>query len=215
MSGQFRRDIMSDKPPAMPSSLVLVLGIYLILLNLALLCILIRIWPDVLPPTDVRVAMLPGGTLEFQLPVETRYMLIVAVAGALGSYIHLGTSFVDFVGNRRLALSWGWWYILRPFIGSTLALIMYCLVRGGLITGSTGAGDLSPFGFAAIAGMAGMFSKQATDKLKEVFDSLFVTKQPPDRGDKLVVRPDVPQHRPSQDGEPGVITPSLQPGVGG
>jgi hypothetical protein len=206
---------MNDKPSAMPGSLVLVLGLYLMLLNLALLCILIRVWPDVLPPKDVRMALLPGGMLEFQLPVETRYFLIVSVAGALGSYIHLGTSFVDFVGNRRLALSWGWWYILRPFIGSTLALILYCLVRGGLITGSTGAGDLSPFGFAAIAGMAGMFSKQATDKLKEVFESLFVTKEPPDRADKLVKQPDVPQHRPVQDEGHGVITPSLQAGVGG
>ena len=193
----------------------MVLGLYLLLLNLALLCILIRVWPDVLPPTDVRMALLPGGMLEFQLPVETRYFLIVSVAGALGSYIHLGTSFVDFVGNRRLALSWGWWYILRPFIGSTLALIIYCVLRGGLITGSTGARDLSPFGFAAIAGMAGMFSKQATDKLKEVFDNLFVTKEPPDRAHKLVVRPDVTLDQPSQDEGPGVITPSLQPGAGG
>jgi len=58
-------------------------------------------------------------------------------------------------------------------------------VRGGLIGGSTGADALSPYGVAAIAGLAGLFSKQATDKLREVFENLFRTEHPPNRTDKL------------------------------
>ncbi len=57
--------------------------------------------------------------------------------------------------------------------------------RGGLIGASTGAEALSPYGIAAIAGLAGLFAKQATDKLREVFETLFKTDHPPTRSDKL------------------------------
>lgn len=64
---------------------------------------------------------------------------------------------------------------LRPFIGSALALLVYFAARGGLISGNAGAKDLSPYGIGALAALAGMFSKQATDKLREVFENLFKT----------------------------------------
>ncbi len=72
---------------------------------------------------------------------------------------------------------------MRPFIGTALAVIVYFVVQGGLIAGTSGAGSLSPYGVAAIAGLAGMFSKQATDKLREVFENLFRTEN--HRADKL------------------------------
>ncbi len=66
-----------------------------------------------------------------------------------------------------------------------LPLILYFAVRGGLITGNAGAQNLSLYGVAAVAGSAGMFSKQATDKLREVFETLFKTTQPLERPDEL------------------------------
>ena len=181
---------MNNEPAVMPRGRVVGFGIYLVVLNLALLYILLKIWPGTTTLGDQdHVALLWGGMLDFPAPPETRYLLIVAVAGALGSYIHLATSFADYVGSRRLVSSWGWWYLLRPFIGMALAVIVYFVVRGGLITGNSGAGNLSPYGVAAIAGMAGMFSKQATDKLREVFENLFRTENPPERRDKLHDQP--------------------------
>ena len=97
--------------------------------------------------------------------------------GALGSYVHAATSFASYVGNRRLMLSWAWWYVLRPFIGMALALIFYFVVRGGLLSTGAAATDVSVFGVAAVAGLVGMFSKQATDKLRELFDNLFRTEK--------------------------------------
>jgi hypothetical protein len=47
------------------------------------------------------------------------------------------------------------------------------------------AGDLSPYGVAAVAGLAGLFSKQATDKLREVFETLFKTEKVTDRANPL------------------------------
>ena len=176
---------MSDEPAMMPRGRVMAFGIYLIVLNLLLVYVLVKIWPGTVPPApDDQVTFLWRG-LSFHLFVETRYLLIVAVAGALGSYIHLATSFADFLGNRRLFWSWGWWYVLRPFIGVALAIILYFVVRAGLISGTSDAKTLNAYGVAAIAGMAGMFSKQATDKLREVFENLFRTEKPAERADKL------------------------------
>jgi len=53
------------------------------------------------------------------------------------------------------------------------------------------AGDLSPYGITALAGLTGMFSKQATDKLREVFDDFFRT-QTLQRADALESPPKNP-----------------------
>jgi len=165
---------------------VMVFGGYLIVFNLLMLYLLVALWPKQLPlkSDPMAVKFLPG-TQEFQLGIETRFLLLVAVAGALGSYIHLATSFADYLGNRQFVRSWSWWYILRPFIGMALSVLVYFAARGGLIAGTSGADNLSPYGIAALAGLAGMFSKQATDKLREVFKNLFKTASSPPRGDSL------------------------------
>ena len=176
---------MNHEPALMPKGRVMAFGIYLVMLNLVLVYVLVKIWPGTTSQgAEAQSVQLWGGK-GFQVPPETRYLLIVILAGALGSYIHLATSFADYLGNRRLFRSWGWWYILRPFIGMALALIVYFAIRGGLIAGTSDAGHLNPYGVAAISGMAGMFSKQATDKLREVFENLFKTEVPPQRADKL------------------------------
>ena len=130
----------------------------------------------------------------FQPTLETRLILLVLLAGAIGSYVHAASSLVDYLGNRTLVNSWVWWYLLRPFIGMMLALIFYFGFRGGFITGGVNTGSegaanfINPFGIAAMAGLVGMFSKVATDKLSEVFLTLFrpATGQgDAKRGDKL------------------------------
>jgi hypothetical protein len=116
----------------------------------------------------------------FQPSLDVRLILLVICAGALGSFIHAGTSFVDYVGNRAFVRTWLWWYLLRPFIGAVLALLIYFVIRGGFVTGTalpseaaTAASFINPFGIAAMAGLSGLFAKQATDKLNEVFATLF------------------------------------------
>jgi hypothetical protein len=41
--------------------------------------------------------------------------------------------------------------------------------------------DISLFGVAGISGLVGMFSKQATDKLRETFDNFFLTEKAGER----------------------------------
>lgn len=104
---------------------------------------------------------------------DERLILLVIIAGILGSFVHGATSLADYIGNDNFNKNWTWFYLLRPAIGMALALVFYFVVRGGFLTTSGGAKDINPYGIAALAGLVGMFSKQATDKLSEVFGTLF------------------------------------------
>lgn len=161
--------------------------------------------------------------VKFQPTLEVRLLLLVLLAGAIGSYIHASSSFVDYLGNRTLISSWVWWYLLRPFIGMMLALLFYFVFRGGFITagvnqgGEAAASFINPFGIAALAGLVGMFSKVAADKLNEVFLTLFAPKAgqgDAKRGDKLiasiapVVSAIAPNVGPATGGTPVTITGS-------
>ena len=145
-------------------------AVYIVALNLSLIALLIRVWP---------VALTTAGAAVWS--PEGRFLIIAAAAGALGSYIHLATSFVDYAGKRTLLQSWGWWYFLRPSIGAALALVVYFVLRAGLISGSGEAAtaNLNPYGVASVSALAGMFSKQATEKLREVFENICATKPQP------------------------------------
>jgi len=131
-------------------------------------------------------------------------LLLVLIAGALGSFLHSARSFADFVGNKRIGASWAWWYYLHPFMGAILALIFYLAVRAGFFVvtggGNIKAADLSAFGVGAVATLVGMFSNQATQKLADVFDTLFK----PSSGKELKD----PLEQPSQASATSGTTPS-------
>jgi len=154
------------------------LGAGLLLLGGSLIGALLLIWPAVEPGARGGAATILGRGVSPGVAL----ILLVIVASALGSYVHVATSFADFVGNRRLMASWVWWYVLRALIGIALALVFYFALRAGLFS-TQGDAVVNPFGVAAIAGLVGMFSKQATDKLDEVFKVMFRTL--PGRGDDL------------------------------
>jgi len=63
-------------------------------------------------------------------------------------------------------------YVLLPFVGSTLGLVFYFVIRGGFFSPEATIEQTSPFGFAALSGLVGMFSEQAVLKLKEVAETL-------------------------------------------
>ncbi len=167
------------------------LGIFHLVIAVLLTLFIYMLWPDA-TPVDGKLVFEPSWSFfGAQIPIndEARLILLVLLCGALGSYIHSATSFVDFTGNNALKKSWLWWYIMRPFIGGTLALIFYFLIRGGFLSTGSDASNISIFGITALAGLVGMFHKKATDKLKEVFDSLFRSKEGSGdeaRNDKLV-----------------------------
>ncbi|MEU4295683.1 hypothetical protein AB0E63_46350 [Kribbella sp. NPDC026596] len=151
------------------------LGLGLLVVVIASVLVLIGMWPLVSEDSSQAGEWRLFGLGPWAMSRETALLVLVILVSALGSFVHAATSFATYVGNRRLYSSWFWWYVLRTAIGAALALIVYFAIRGGLVTGNATSDDLNPYGIAAIAGMTGLFSKQATDKLKEVFSTLFAT----------------------------------------
>jgi hypothetical protein len=160
------------------------MGVYLAVLPALIIYLLVAAWMPV--PNNAGTRSVTWFWWEsITVGVDAWLFLIVLLAGGLGGYVHTATSFADYVGNRKLTRSWLWWLLLRAPIGIVLALIFYLVLRGGLLTAIDDGKTLNPYGFAAIAAMVGMFSKQATDKLRELFDTLFKTDSDAGRGDKL------------------------------
>jgi hypothetical protein len=180
--GNGARVNVDERPSAFQ---VRALGIGLVLLAIGLAYLVACVWPasfgpDTAGSKPVTIAFI-GTTGTLATTADVQLLMLVMVAGALGSFLHTATSFADFVGNEKLARSWLWWYLLKPFVGMGLAVIFYLVIRGGFLSAGTEAGKVNIYGIAALAGLTGMFSKQATDKLGEVFTTLFQTK--PGEGD--------------------------------
>jgi hypothetical protein len=161
-----------------PVGIVLITA-YLILASIILLYGLVQFWPPPAPATGSAPASSPVAFLFWTLSVsdEVRLIFIVAMAGALGSLVHALRSLYWYVGNRELVFSWLAMYILLPFVGSTLGLVFYFVIRGGFFSPSATIEQTSPFGFAALAGLVGMFTEQAVLKLKQVAETLLAEPQ--------------------------------------
>jgi len=73
------------------------------------------------------------------------------------------------------------WYIGRPVMGMLLGLVFYFVIKGGLwalvpVDGDPGD-TLNLYGLAGIGSLVGLFSKDAIEKLREVFHTLFSTER--------------------------------------
>jgi len=161
---------------------VLVLEAYFVSLGIVAAFVLWRIWPtaDGIAPVSFL-----GDRVAVSTDPDARLILIAALSALLGSFVHSATSFATYLGNYKLLRAWVGWYVLRPVIGMALGLVFYFLLRAGLVIVTTeSAAAVNEFGVAAVSALAGMFSKQAADKLEEVFDGM-VAAQKDGRADKL------------------------------
>jgi hypothetical protein len=166
MPEQLDAPVRVSAPSALPATTMqlAVAGGYLAVLAFALFGILGSLW-------DAGADGMYTLAFGVKASENVRLLLIAGVCGALGSFIHAATSFAGYVGNQRVVSSWLCWYYFRPMIGGALAIVLYFVSRAGFV----GGGEVNEYGVAAISGMTGMFSKQATDKLDEVFTTMFKT----------------------------------------
>ncbi len=179
-----RKEAVKDKRAGVGASLVPPVGIvlitaYLILASILLLYGLVQFWPSPIPTEGSAPASSPANFLFWTLTVsdEVRLIFIVAMAGALGSLVHALRSLYWYVGNRELVFSWLAMYVLLPFVGSTLGLVFYFIIRGGFFSPEATIEQTSPFGFAGLSALVGMFSEQAVLKLKEVAETVLAKPQ--------------------------------------
>lgn len=186
-----------------PTNRINMFGKSFLALSVLLFYLLITTWPVLdadacKPALDVcKKAFRPINLFGFTFSwsPDRQMLFTVMMAGAIGSLTHTLKSFGDYVGNRQLSENWIWFLLLRIPIGIALAVLFYCIIRGGLLLPTLpGQGSidlhaqttqLNPYGIAAFAALAGMFSKQATDKLAAIFDALFAMKDPVKRDGAL------------------------------
>jgi hypothetical protein len=155
-------------------------GAAFIAFGLAFFSALVSLWPVVEPTSQATkkfAVTLGWGAYTAHVDKSTGLLLLALLMGAIGGYVHAATSFVSYIGNRQFKASWGWWYALRALIGAALALLAYVALRGGFLTGNstTTTANIDAYGVATVSGLVGLFSKQATDKLEEVFNTAFRT----------------------------------------
>ena len=117
-----------------------------------------------------------GG--ELSLSADVVFFVVVAAAGALGAMVHTVRSLTWYVGNRKLRWSWMPHYALRPFLGGSLATLFYLVIRAGFFSPTAGSEQVSPYGFAALAALVGLFSDQALEKLREISNSVLTEVKP-------------------------------------
>jgi hypothetical protein len=133
---------------------------------------------------------------------EGSILTMVVLLGALGGSLHLVSSLFKFVGNRQFKRSWVLYYLAMPLTGAGLAPIIYLLLRVGIITpsGGTAVGsnlaNLNLMFIYAFALLTGMFSRAATDKLGEVFNTIFKTSAAPSKDALGAKKP--PEGRPAR-----------------
>ena len=175
---------------------ILALALTGALLGVLLLATLIAIFPAAIGATTAggRVAPVPllFGLLHADLGPDTALLLLVVLSSAAGSFVHVATSFANYAGRNRLETSWLAWYALRGIIGAALAIVFYFVLRAGFFSGDATNASVNAYGIAAVAGFVGLFSRQATDKLRELFDTLFKTDSTEEEVDPVihVVSPD-------------------------
>jgi hypothetical protein len=173
---------IGKSPVGLPG--IILIAFYHILLSLFLLFGLVTFLSATAEGSDLKI-------LNFVFTKEANLVIVVALSGALGGLVYSLRSFYKYVGNRKLIWSWFAMYILLPFVGTCMGLVFYLVIRAGFFSPEANVDQTSPFGFAALAALVGLFSEQAILKLKDVSETVFT---------KGEVRKDDIASRPESDG---------------
>lgn len=98
---------------------------------------------------------------------------LCAITGAIGATIHSMTSFAIFAGKRKLAYEWMWWIYLRIPIGILLSMLVFLAMVSNIFGDFDSSKTESIFFVTLACGLAGLFSKQVTQKLNDILNIVF------------------------------------------
>lgn len=105
-------------------------------------------------------------------------LAVASLAGGTGSMVATLLGYLKHASDRRdFRLSYAPWYLARPLLGVLLAVVFYFLLKGGLLVlgEARTSTEMNIFGLAGLASLVGMFSKNAVEKLRDVFATLFAS----------------------------------------
>lgn len=199
-------------PTAYPSDLTIKVGMWLLaftgFLIFGLFFILDSIiWPDWLVGYAMKAPDLTNAAATM-------------VGAGIGSSLATILAFLEHASEKKdFAVAYVPWYIARPLMGMMLGLIFYFLLREGLlavITNNSTPANLSVTGMTGVGALVGLFSKEAIEKLRELFSMVFNTRKdveqslierlPPDLKEKVHpflsrTRPPIVSHANRSDSE--------------
>jgi len=99
------------------------------------------------------------------LPRESHLALIVIFMGLLGGvandlyWLSRESASGELEARRFIA------YFIHPWLAATVALIFYCVLRGGLISGPGSGKEVNAYGIAGVSGAVGIFAERVLSKL--------------------------------------------------
>lgn len=129
----------------------------------------------------------PGANIKGISQIQE--LLVIMFAAGVGSSV---TNILGFLSHASVQKdfdpAYTPWYIARPVLAMLLGLIFYFVIKGGLIVltaGNTtsGVNELNLWTLSAIGALVGLFSQNAFEKLRKLFDTLFITEA--DKKDKM------------------------------
>jgi hypothetical protein len=150
---------------------IIFMTIYLIASSILLVYAIFQFWPPQLSP-DKAARQVEFLSCRISISPDLRLLAVVVFTGALGGQIHSLRSFASYVGNRKLKTSWLIQYILTPFVAASLALVFYFVMRAGFFPANSTTQDMNVYGFAGLAGLVGLFSTMAVNKLRRMAEEL-------------------------------------------
>jgi hypothetical protein len=117
---------------------------------------------------------------SWTLAGDGRSLLLATLLGMGMGAVHSLASISTHAGKRDLGAAWRTYYVCRPFTGGGIALVT-CLILlsglGGFSVPAPAEGAKRELVLLAWAALAGLYSQAALDKLKDLFASLFATKE--------------------------------------
>jgi hypothetical protein len=181
-----------SSPTAYPSEIIVRVGVYLLALTgflvLGLFFILNSVcWPDWIMKCVEKAPDFTNG-------------LATMFGAGIGASVATILGYLEHASEKKdFDVSYAPWYVARPLMGMLLGLIFYFLLRDGLLAvvsaNRSSPESLSEAGLTGVGALVGLFSKEAIEKLRELFNTLFATKKsveqsllerlPPDLKDKV------------------------------
>ena len=123
-----------------------------------------------------------SAILSVLVKPDFQYMLVAFLAAGIGSSIATIYAYLRHASTLQdFDPAYIPWYFLRPVLGSLLGLVFYWLIRGSIIAilpaeqPNASSPDLDLNALAGVSALVGLFSRQAIQKLREIFHVLFVT----------------------------------------
>lgn len=122
---------------------------------------------------DPREVFLFGG--HWTPDSEVLLLLLVILAGALGSLAYSMWGFARHHGEGDYNPQWTWWYVFKPPLGALFAVGVYFLLRGGLVGVDADAGEINAYGIVGLAFIVGFATRRIAYWLTGIADRIFAT----------------------------------------